>query len=112
MFDTFLSPTPANPVCIPCREASRAVVIPFPQLKEMNQLSKQLKYEQKLRRASKQASRSVGCIIALGNKVKEDKELLPLILAKLETIMGEGIHHRILRNYATLMLFVLKVGIP
>lgn len=85
------------------------VLIPFPRLVRSNPLSSQVKYEGKLSKALEHASRAIGVIISIAVRLAEDETAMEDTVAKVESILGRGVHHRILRNYTTLMLFATKV---
>lgn len=93
------------------REASHVVIIPFPKLGNANPLTAQVSYEERLSTSLEDASRSVGDIISIAEKISLDNDAVSSAVERVEGILGEQVHHRILRSYAMLMVFALKVHI-
>lgn len=77
----------------------------------MYPLASQVEYERDLGRRSEAASRSVGVLISVAAKLVSDcyEENLSETIQKVESIIGQGMHHGIVPNYTTLMLFASKV---
>ncbi|KAL9987554.1 hypothetical protein ACROYT_G001882 [Oculina patagonica] len=93
------------------REASRVVMIPFPKLDQSNPLSQQVEYEEKLQRSLKYASSAVGVVVSVASKLAaDDKATVTDTITRVESILGKNVHHRIIRNYTTLMLFATKLA--
>ena len=87
------------------REASQLVMIHFPKLKNANSLAEQVRYEARLSSSWHDASRSVGVIISIAHIA------ISSAIERVEGILGEQVHHRILRSYSMLVMFTLKVQI-
>ena len=85
------------------------VLIPFPRLVRSNPLSSQVKYEGKLTKALDHASRAIGVLISIAARLADDETAMEETIGRVESILGKDVHHRILRNYTTLMLFATKV---
>ena len=85
-------------------------MIPFPKLLQSNPMSQQMEYERNLQRSLKSASSVVGVIVSVASKLDADDKALIDTTARVENILGQGVHHRILWNYTTLMLFPTKVN--
>ena len=85
-------------------------MMPFPKLLQSNPLSQQMEYERKLQRSLKSASSAVGVIVSVASKLDTDDKAVTETIARVENILGQSVHHRILRNYTMLMLFATKVN--
>ena len=93
------------------REASQLVMIHFPKLKNANSLAEQVRYEARLSSSWHDASRSVGVIISKAQKISIDDMAISSAIERVEGILGEQVHHRILPTYSMLVMFTLKVQI-
>ena len=93
------------------REASQVVMIPFPKLKNANPLAEQVRYEARLSTSWHDASRSVGVIISIAQKISNDDIAISSAIERVKGILGKQAHHRILWSYSMLMMFTLKVQI-
>ena len=87
------------------------VIIPFPKLTNANPLTAQVIYKERLSKRSKDASHSVRAIISVVEKISLNKDAIASAVEKVAAILGEQVHHRILRSYSMLMIFALKVHI-
>ena len=87
------------------------VIIPFPKLTNANPLTAQVIYEERLSKSLKDASRSVGAIISVAEKISLDNDAILSAVERVERILGDQVHHRILRSYSMLMVFAIKVHI-
>ena len=85
------------------------VLIPFPRLVRPNPLSSQVKYKGKLSKALEHTSRAIGVVISIAASLAEDETAMEETVAKVESILGQGEHRKILWNYTTSMLFATKV---
>ena len=93
------------------REANQLVIIHFPKLKNANSLAEQVRYEARLSSSWHDASRSVGVIISIAQKISIDDIAISSAIERVEGILGEQVHHRILPSYSMLVMFTLKVQI-
>ena len=95
-----------NVVCLTFKGSKSSGNDPFPQSQECKPTS----------RASTStswhdASRSVGVIISIAQKISIDDIAISSAIERVEGILGEQVHHRILRSYSMLVMFTLKVQI-
>ena len=77
-------------------------LITFPRLVRPNPLTSQVKYEGKLSKTLEHASRAIGVIISIAARLAEDETAMEETVAKVESILGQGVHYQILWNYKNL----------
>ena len=86
-------------------------MIPFQELKNANPLTEQVRYEARLSTSLQDASRSVGVMLSIAQKISIDDVTISSAIERVGGILGKQVHHRILRSYSMLMMFALKVQI-